>query len=57
MINRKNRVKKLEESSVRKKRLIYPHGYFYDEPNCEPYWTDEPVKDNLDDFYNNNNKK
>lgn len=44
MGNRKNRIKKLEDKSIPKIRLVYPHGYFYGEPNCEPYWTDEPIK-------------
>ena len=38
-----NRVQKLEEKTPRG-RLIYPHGYYYGEEGCEPYWTDEPVR-------------
>jgi len=51
MKNTEHRIKKLEEKSVGGKRLVYPFGYFYGEPNCEPYWTDEPVKRNMADFY------
>ncbi len=31
-------------------RVIVPPGCFYDE-ECKPYWTDEPTKKGLDDFY------
>lgn len=43
MANRENRVKKLEEKTP-KGRWVYPIGYYYNEPDSEPYWTDEPVK-------------
>ena len=39
-----NRVKKLEENSSVGLRMIYPLGWFYGEEDCEPYWTDEPVR-------------
>jgi hypothetical protein len=39
-----NRVKKIEKARPTKGRWIYPLGYYYGEPNSEPYWTDDPVK-------------
>ncbi len=53
MANRVNRVKKLEEQlgvDDYGLRVIVPMGCFYGE-NVKPYWTDEPVKNGLDDFY------
>ncbi len=43
MANRENRVKKLEEKTPTG-RWVYPLGYYYGEPNSEPYWTDDPVR-------------
>lgn len=47
-----NRVAKLEGKVPDKPRLVMPHGWWYDEPNCEPYKTTEPVTyKSLDDWY------
>ena len=32
-------------------RVIVPLGCFYDDEDAEPYWTDEPIKNGLADFY------
>ena len=47
----KTRVKKLEEKCGTGERLVYPWGYYYGEPNSEPYWTNELVKD-FTELYN-----
>ena len=44
-MNKANRVKALEDKIIDPNhglRAIFPVSYYYEE--CEPYWTNEPVK-------------
>ena len=51
MANRESRIKKLEEKSIGGRRLVYPYGYYYGEPDCEPYETDAPIRAGMDAYY------
>ncbi len=53
-MNKSNRVKALEEKIIDPNgglRVVFPIGCFYEDEECQPYWTDEAPK-GMEAMYN-----